>query len=393
MLNGFAGLRSFPDNFERKIDSTGSVPGVGKFLSKKGNNFLFAGLTGYLSYNPFKMLSIELGIDQHFWGEGYRTLLLSDNSPAFPYLQTRVEFWRLKYLWLFGLLSDRNPENTENGFKPKFLFAHYLSYNATKWLNLVFFEALVSNPTDSVGLFRLEPAYLNPVIFMRPVEFASGSTDNVIMGFGFKLNLYKKFHFYGQLLLDEFILSEIRSGNDWWGNKYGFQGGLKIFDLFGIRNLFSRLEYNQVRPYTYSYYSSFGNYGNYYSPLAHPTGANFRELIFEAIYNYKRYFLSCLFISGRAGTDPDTESFGQDIYKSSKLRPADYGIKQGQGQNGNYINLSLRLEWHAEFKITISPFISVDYRKNHYFNNQADGTYIIAGIRCPFLNESMLEIH
>ena len=390
-LNAFAGVRSFPEILENKIDSTESMPAFGRFLSKHGKNYLFTGLTGYLSYTPFKMLCVDLGIDQHFWGDGYRTLFLSDNSPAFPYIQTKVEFWRLKYSWLFGLLFDKNSESSDNQFKPKFLFAHNLSYNVTKWLNLDFFEGLVSNPIDSAGIFRLEPAYLNPVIFMRPVEFASGSTDNVILGFGFKLKSFRKTYLYSQLLFDEFILSEIRSGNDWWGNKYGFQFGLKAFDLCGIENLFWRLEYNKVRPYTYSYYSSFGNYGSFYSPLAHPIGANFRELIFEARYHFKHYFLSFSLVSGTAGTDTGNESYGQDIYKSSKLRPGDYGIKQGQGQKGNYLDACLNFEWFSEFKIPVSPFISAKYRKYENFGNQANGTFLCIGLRCPLLNERLAE--
>jgi hypothetical protein len=386
-INGLYGIKSFPEEQEFMIDSTGKLPHLGNYLSKKGNNYNFATLTGYLSYSPYKFLNINLGIGKHFWGDGYRSLFLSDNSAAFPYLQTTVEIWRLKYLWLIGALSDKNPDYNDNKYRTKLLIAHFLSYNTTNWLNFSFFEAVVANPTDSAGLTYLNPGYLNPVIFLRPVEFASGSTDNVIMGFGFKLKLYKKYHFYGQLLLDEFVLSEIRSGNGWWGNKYGFQLGLKIFDLFGIENLFSRIEYNQVRPYTYSYYNSFGNYGNSFQPLAHPLGANFKELTLEEHYHFKRFSVHVLLISAEAGTDLDSASYGQNIYKSNVLKISEYGIKQGQGQKGRYLDIGFRFSWMINPKNGLSIFAQGQVQKYTNFQYKPDGKFISFGICSHFLNE------
>ena len=89
---------------------------------------------------------------------------------------------------------------------------------------------------------------------------------------------------YGQLLLDEFKLSEVRAGDGWWGNKFGFQLGGKYIDAFNIKNLDLQLEHNRVRPFTYSHGDSVANYTHYNMPLAHPLGANFQEVIGIARY-------------------------------------------------------------------------------------------------------------
>ena len=57
----------------------------------------------------------------------------------------------------------------------------------------------------------------------------------------------------------------------------GIQLGAKYIDAFGIKNLDLQLEYNRVRPFTYSHRDSVANYTHYNQPLAHPLGANFRS--------------------------------------------------------------------------------------------------------------------
>ncbi len=99
-----------------------------------------------------------------------------------------------------------------------------------------------------------------------------------------KANIAKRFQVYGQFLLDEFVLSEIKKNNGCWVNKWGIQLGAKYIDAFGIKNLDLQVEMNRVRPFTYSHSDSVANYTHYNQPLAHPLGANFQEFIGIARY-------------------------------------------------------------------------------------------------------------
>jgi hypothetical protein len=134
-----------------------------------------------------------------------------------------------------------------------------------------FFDAVIWK-TDSLGSRGFEFSYLNPIIFLRPVEASLDSPDNMMLGANVKYKVFSRTSLYGQLLLDEFKLNEIKAGNGWWGNKHAFQLGLKSYSV-GIKNLNLQAELNYVRPYTYQHRSTLQNYAHYNQALAHPYGS------------------------------------------------------------------------------------------------------------------------
>jgi len=306
-----------------------------------------------------------------------------------PFVKASVNVWRFKYLWHFGYLRDFNTEIPNLQLNSKLLFSHYLSLNATKWLNINFFESIVSNPVDSVGVTYFNINYLNPVIFFRPVEFSGGSADNALLGFGFKLKLYKKYQFYGQMVIDEFVWSQMKSGNGWWGNKFGIQAGLKIFDFANIQNLYFQLEYNAVRPYTYSYSNSILNYGNHFQPLAHPTGANFGEGIMLAHYHKNRYSLLLKTIISSSGMDKDSISYGQDIYKPYYQRQGDYNNSFKQGLETSFYHIELKVSWLINPNLNHSFFLSVISQKQNSNTTEFKNTYISLGIKYLLYNDNL----
>jgi hypothetical protein len=167
-------------------------------------------------------------------------------------------------------------------YPDKYFAFHHLSINIGKKLNIGVFESVVFSDSSS-----FEWSYLNPIIFYRAIEQQFGSSDNVILGADFKWNAFKGFSVYGQFVLDEFVLDNIKEGNGWWANKFAIQAGLKYYDAFGVSNLDLQAETNIVRPYTYSHNPivtanngiPYGSYTNYMQPIAHPLGANFNEVI------------------------------------------------------------------------------------------------------------------
>ena len=380
-FDGFYGVRSFLPDQRENIDLTKVVPGFGKYLSKQGENYHYLSLSGYISYSPWKELNLHAGFGKNFFGDGYRSLFLSDNATSYPFVKATVDVWKFKYIWMFGALKDPNSEYTDNKLRDKLLFTHYLSWNATKWLNLNFFESIVSNPVDSMGVTYFNMNYLNPVIFFRPVEFSGGSADNAILGFGGKIKLWKKYQLYGQFVIDEFVLSEIRSGTDWWGNKYGIQAGVKLFDFANIKNLFARIEYNLVRPYTYSYSNSIINYGNHYYALSHPSGANFKELVVQFHYHRDRYLFELKSVLSEAGFDIGDTSYGKDIYKSYDLRQGDYGNRQGQGLKGKLFDFSARTSYFLNPKTGLQISLIINYRRINFPSKKINQPFISLGIK------------
>jgi hypothetical protein len=85
---------------------------------------------------------------------------------------------------------------------------HYLSWNVSNRLNLDFFESVIWTNTNNRGF---DASFVNPIIFYRSVEFASSArTGNALLGTKYKLN--NSVNLYGQFLLDEFSLGDIKKG-------------------------------------------------------------------------------------------------------------------------------------------------------------------------------------
>jgi hypothetical protein len=225
-----------------------------------------------------------------------------------------------------------NAMQVKQNFRNKYGTFHYLSYNITKHFNIGIFENVVWRGTDTNQVRNFDVNYLNPVIFFRPVEYSVGSSDNSFIGINMNATLFRRLKIYGQLGLDEFYLREIRSNRGWWANKQGWQVGGKWIRALGIKGLELQGEYNQVRPYTYSHGAPDQNYAHYGMPLAHPLGANFKELLGFLTYRKGRGGFSIQLMMARSGRDSTTKSnVGQNIFLSYNTRPFDYGHYTTQG--------------------------------------------------------------
>jgi hypothetical protein len=222
---------------------------------------------------------------------------------------------------------------------------HHLDLQVTRRLQLGVFEGVMFSRPNGFDF-----SYLNPVIFYRSVEHQNQSTDNSVVGLDAKWEPARSLQLYGQFLLDEFKLSEIRAGNQWWANKWGYQAGLHYLNVGGVQNLDLQLEYNRVRPFTYSHWDSAANYTHYNQPLAHPLGANFSEII--GIVRYQpmpRLRAEAKLISYRQGRDSTARSFGSNIFLpyGPPYRVGDYGYSIGSGRDTRVLlaNLFVSYEW------------------------------------------------
>ena len=156
--------------------------------------------------------------------------------------------------------------------------------------------------------------------------------------------------------MDEFKLNEIKSGSGWWANKYGGQIGAKYFNAFNINYLDLALEWNSIRPYTYSHRDSTSNYSHYQQALAHPLGANFSEFLLSATYQFHPKWRAQLITSVyKRGEDPIGENWGGNQLLPNSSREMDFNNEIGQGitQNVFYLNLDLQFEIKPRLFLTI----------------------------------------
>lgn len=332
-----------------------AVPGQGYYKDFKAPGGVdYFDARGYITFNVTKYIDVAFGYDKNFIGNGYRSLFLSDfgNSSLFLKLNTRI--WKFNYQNLFMELANADNQGvTDKLLGKKYAAMHHLDINITKWLNVGLFEGVVFGRVN-----RFDFSYLNPVIFYRSIEQQNGSNDNSVAGLDFKANVAKRFQVYGQFLLDEFNLSEVKANDGWWGNKWGYQLGGKYIDAFGIKNLDLQVETNRVRPFTYSHRDSVANYTHYNQPLAHPLMANFQEYIGIARYQpAPKWMIQAKAIYYQQGRDSSSASFGSNIFLPNvpPYRTMDRGYNIGSGWKTNvlYTSLLVSYEWRENLLIEL----------------------------------------
>ena len=318
--NGFKGNWPYP-----------TMPFVGKTMPV-GRLNLFVDPRVFANYK-MRYIDFQAGRSKFHLGQSYRSLWYDSYAPAIPFVGANVNIWRVMYSWRIGYLQNPDLRQPGREFYHAFLITHYFDFSFGR-LNINMFETVVQDPIDSLGAHRGFDFfnYVNPVVFYRAVDLSLGSPDNVLMGLGGSLRLWKTTVLYGYGVLDELIVSHLLAGDNCWCLKYGLNAGLKTFRLFGVKNLFFQAEGSLVRPYTYSHDNPILAYGNLYQPLAHPSGANFYEVLGRIKYFRRDFGISSEFFVSLYGEDIDSLDYGKDIFRSYFDRVGDFGIVIGQGK-------------------------------------------------------------
>lgn len=388
MLGGKTVLNSWEDSIVRQ---TSVVPGLG-YAHKADNDsitkrYAYQYFSGHLSWSPNKIFNIQLGREKHFLGDGYRSMFLSDVANPYPYLKITARVWHLNYVCLYTILKDVTaPSGFKRDWQNKYATMHYLGWNATKWLNVGLFESIVWQGSDSTAHRGYDVSYLNPVLFFRPAEYANGSHDNALIGASFKLKAGKKQQFYGQLLLDEFLLKNVVDNTGWWANKYSAQLGYKWFDLFTIKHLNFQAEYNYVRPFTYAHGSPQQNYAHFNQPLAHPLGSNFREVATFVNYRYKRLFIEAKCIYAYRGKDSVGLNQGSDLFNSTSDYAAEFGNKTGQGVQNFLTTASIRAAYMLDTRMNAKIELGFAERIERSEAVTKSTPYIFFGLKMDLCN-------
>ena len=199
-------------------DSLNVLPGFGNNSTRLIYNF---------SYKINNFINMNIGQGKHFIGAGYRSLFLSHNSSAFPYLKLTTKFGRVKYYNLYTTFVDI--QSTVK--RKKHAAIHFLDFRLNKYINVGIFESVLWRAKDTSFHRGYDIEYLNPIIFYRPVEFAKHSPDNVLMGMLLHVT-YLSNDIYAKLVLDDLNISRQKDkagenySSGFFQNKFGYQLGV-----------------------------------------------------------------------------------------------------------------------------------------------------------------------
>ena len=381
---------------DSSVSRTNVVPGQGRVKPFGNGGYDYAFATGYISYTPSKYFNFQMGNDRVFIGDGHRSLMLSDNAFPNPFIRVTTTFWKIRYTNLFT--SFQNIGNAANsplgGYPKKYMSAHHLSINIGKRLNIGLFETVVWQAADTSGKRRgFDVNYMNPIIFFRPVEFSLGSPDNAIIGMNFKYIIGKNNYVYGQVVLDDFALNEVLSGDGWWGNKQAVQLGFRMFNIGGLKNLGFQTEFNAVRPYTYGHFTQTQGYSHFAQSLTHPVGANFIESFNFLTYRYKRLGFELRYSILAYGTDSlsangTMSNVGQNIFvetsESAALPssvPSIYNNRLLQGKRVDVSTVGLMMSYLVNPRTGMQLGLGVQHRSFESSGFNQNNTWFVFSFR------------
>ncbi|MEZ4938359.1 MAG: hypothetical protein R2799_12290 [Crocinitomicaceae bacterium] len=353
------------------------VPGFSRTKQFKTNGLDYAMVGGYISFSPIKQLNIQFGQGSHFIGNGYRSLLLSDNSTPYPYLKLNTNLWKGKidytvnYAFLQNLIRYHEFTTTESTYQRKAGTFHYLSFTPHPKVQIGFFEGIIWQRSDSLGSKPFDYNFINPVIFVNTAIFGmSDPKRNSIIGFNISAQPSKNLEVYSQFMVDDFKTK-----------KWGVQLGLKYFKMFNVKDLWTQLEYNFVSPYTYSFHDFRQNYSHNNLPIAHPKGAGFHEGIIRLGYEIKRVFFNFKMNYYNYKLDIHTsDNFGSNIFNSDLS-------KSSGGQNANQFVFDLNTGYRFNRSYNIQFVAGLLFRDLQHPQFREQNTYIYIGLRTGLINQ------
>lgn len=365
--NFYENQTSFPDYITERINKTKAIPSNGRFKPYGDGGFDYSSAEAYLSYSPNKNFNFQFGHGKHFIGDGYRSLLLSDNSFSYPYLRITYNYKRLQYTNLFTEFQNTDiNDNLTNVVTKKHGTFNFLNYFATKWLQIGLFEGIIwKTSKDSSAYKSFDANYFNPIILFRPIQYGlNNNKNNILLGLNAKANIKRRIQLYSQLAFNDLKKDNIAT-----------QIGAKVFlnRIIGGLGAFILLENNYSAQNTYLSKEHSASYTNFNQAITSPLGSNYNENIgilhfdirqlFGTPYNFITLFLSNVFVEGKINYAKIT-----DIQTNNKL---------------NLLNYTATMGFLLNPKTNLKIYAGYNYRK---LENTAGQDYFYFGIATDLKN-------
>ncbi|MDB4902771.1 MAG: hypothetical protein JWQ63_2052 [Mucilaginibacter sp.] len=384
-ISGYQSSAIFPEYISTYINQVGIVPGQAYAKIYQNNGYDWSYITAAVSYTPVKYLNITAGRDKTFIGDGYRSMLLSDYASPYPFFKLTATLGNVRYMAMWTYMNDPQTTSQYGIDRKKFGVFHYLDWNVNNRLSFGLFDNVIGFFTDDNGKKRsFDFNYINPIILLQPQNNSSGDPDKSLLGLTSKYKISNGVTVYGQFALNEFRSVDFFSSDGSFANKYGWQLGLRGPHLFGIKNLNFLVETNNAKPYTYSARSAIENYSDNGEPLAHPWGANFRELVGLLNYSYKRFDFSGEADFGRYGLDVNGLNYGKDIFDVYTSPARVYGNYTGQGLTTTLVYFEGKVAFllNPKYNLRIELGGILRNEKNNQFNDKT--SMLTIGLRSSF---------
>lgn len=371
-----------------------AIPGYGvpKRFKETGQDFTKS--QGIISYSPARWINLQIGHGQFFLGNGFRSLILSDNAISYPYLKTLFEYKKIQYQIAFSEYTNFDLDHWGySSGEISYRYRKYASLIAFSYLpfegtEFSFFEHILWQTSDYKTYSRKIPLnYFNPLPLWRPIQYGMDSKHNALIGFNFRQRIYTPLQVYGQLIFDN--ISKNKPDSTHAGNRYGWQIGFKYFDLLHsfIDNtqIYFQTELNYVSPHTYSHTNARQSYTHYNLPLAHLWGANFFENIVIIKARYRHFFVEYKWTRLHSGVDTKDTNYGKNIWTSDANAHLFYDDKNNfpniQGYERTIFHNSIIAGYTFNYRYNFQLFGGIDNRTVQVKTKKTNDKYIFFGLK------------
>jgi hypothetical protein len=259
--------------------------GVGRAKRFKEHGLDASLANGYLSFSPISEINFQIGHGRHFFGDGYRSLLISDYAPDYPYISGQYFLFDKKILykhvtsWMKNLERIPAASTPEALLIPKSTSFNQLSYSPNNRFSISLFEGGVYQSFSAQnGAISPDLSFFLPIMGTKAID--ADTTNNIIYGFNWSFLFFDNFKIYNQIALKSFNFP------------YGFQLGLKWIKPLNISKSFINIEWNScpLNLYSMNELQLNQSYSHLGHELAHPLGSGFQELLIRGQFSYKMSF-------------------------------------------------------------------------------------------------------
>lgn len=373
----------FPDYIDGFAHTYGVIPGMGRWKNFKNGGYDYASASGNISWGVCRFFNVQVGSGKHFIGDGVRSLLLSDNSFNYPY--AKFTGWAgknkdLQYTVMYASLMNltdggvNTPPGTERLFQKKSMVVHHLAYKFLRTFEVSVFQGAIFEHADTLNKQHLDFWYWNPVMFASLAKYGLKDTNNYMLGFTFRADLFERFRLYGQ-----FVADELGKGNH---AKTGFQLGLRYFNAFSIKHLHLRFEYNKVNRFTYAHTDALQSWSHYNQSLAHPLGGGFDEINATLYYKYRDFFLNANYFVANANIDSAYGNGGTNIFKSDAV------VNTVLTTPAVLTTLDVHVGWMISYASNLNIAVGYKSRKIDPGSNPGNSSFVYVALRTSLSNQS-----
>lgn len=380
--SGFENQGKFAGYETDYINNVGMIPGEAYDKSFGKPTKDWSNVTALIGYSPNKAITIALGEDKTFIGDGYRSVLLSDYAAAYPLLRFTINLGKdVQYMAMWAYMEDQTATqfNSFSNNRRKWGAFHYIDWNITNRASIGFFNALIAEEAnDQGGYHGFDVNYINPVLFVSSLGSSKPAPDHTLIGFNGKYKVLDKTTIYGQLLFDQGSSPENNGSRGSW--QLGFRGS----DLFKVSKLNYLFEYNTSKPYTYSSQYPIVNYAQLNEPLADPLGANFKEFVGILNYSIGKFDFQGQLNYAKYGLNDGTINYGKNIMLPDNTNlPTSFGSTgQGVAASLKYAEGTVSYLLNPKYNLRIEVGGLIRQETSSLGNNKT--TMITLGLRSTF---------